>query len=403
MRTIKLIESVKLSLILIATVSFVFMHTIVYADSNSTLISKSEKAVLKVICPKDYGIIGTAFIISEDGYALSCYHVLEGINKYILKDIYGNKFDIDSIYGYSEKQDFILFKISSEEKKSFDYLEISDEDIYKGLEVIAIGHAAGYPYLATSGVVAGFRENSTFITEKNRSSILFTAPVYYASSGSPLINANNGKAIGIVSEITIIDYRQVPNINVSVDITKGIDYLKNIKAIAYNDFSFYRHEDYVYDGFDELDESDYDDSEYFMLQLIKLFIGDKDDYVQEARLVIIEEIIEDAQHLSFSGRFRAAIRKIKSAYRLVKNSDEKEMVIEQHLSILLSNNKLKRAEILLASLREEEPESHFLHHKLGNVYMLMGRPDLAEEYYEKSYNLALDYYKLLISSIYDDD
>jgi len=45
------------------------------ADDLVSVIKKVKPAVVKVIC-KDFGSVGSGFIISPDGYAITCFHVV---------------------------------------------------------------------------------------------------------------------------------------------------------------------------------------------------------------------------------------------------------------------------------------------------------------------------------------
>lgn len=397
----------RIKIIIIVSIQIIFcFHSKIHAVNSTDLISKSEKAVVKIIQNNSNELIGTGFIISEDGYALSCLHVFENSTDLMIQDINGNIFSIDSVYGYSKDEDFILFKIKSDGSTPFEFLELYNLPVEKGDEVLTIGHTAGYPYLATTGIIAGYRDNNTDGSTNVRSSIFFTAPVYYASSGSPLINVKDGKVVGIVSEMTVYYTERVPNINVSIDVTCGFEYLNNSEALSYQDFNsivlekdeysefltylleLFNSNDSVnfgmdYNPYDEFDYETYEenDSEY---STEYFYSYDEDDYFADCRSDLIDQIIYESTLLKYDNKISKAERKIKSAYLL---TDDIESIVLQHADLLIFANKLKKAEKILLYNLDIHPDSELLNKKLADVYTLKGNSRLADEYYKKSYDL----------------
>lgn len=376
----------------VITIVLCFASSRTIAGVHTELILKSEKAVVKIIDYYSKETYGTGFIISEDGFALSCYHVFEGKKNLFVEDAYGNYFEIDSIFGYSETDDFILFKIKSEDNNSFTYLEIYSEEILKGQEVVAIGHPFGYDYLATKGTVAGLS------TDNQTKIILFTAPVYFGSSGSPLINVNNGKVVGIVYAIT------AQNINLSIDITEGFNYLNNISAISYDEFAENQiNRDNIDDWFslflEQLEEEEFDDNDIedwldtdYENDLSISDIFDLNDYIEDARINLINQIIYEATLLSAMEKIELAEKKIKKAYKLATGKTVVAIIVLNHADILILSNNLITAQSLLLKHINDYPDNEELHKKLGDVYTLRGKTELAREYYKKAYDLQKNKY-----------
>lgn len=400
----------RIRIIVIVIIQILFCNNSrVQAVTSTDLISKSEKAVVKIVHNYTFDIVGTGFIISPDGFALSCFHVFENSSDLMVQDINGNLFSIDSIYGYSKEEDYILFKISFADSKEFHFLELSDNQAEKGDEVLAIGHTAGYPYLATTGIIAGYRENVADDTIPLRNSIFFTAPVYYASSGSPLISVKDAKVVGIVAELTLYYDKPVPNINVGVDVTCGFRYLHNKETLCYKDFCtqvldkdemsqllsyllelIYSNDtiDFGYD-YNLFDEFDFDSDEEHVIENTYFYeyIDGEEGYYALCRSELVNQIVHDATLFVINKRVHVAERKIKKAYKL---TDDQEALILAHADLLIFANKLHKTQRLLLKNIDKYPESELLHKKLADVYTLLGNYDKAYEYYNKAYDFRTD-------------
>ncbi|MCK5043393.1 trypsin-like peptidase domain-containing protein [Candidatus Pacearchaeota archaeon] len=147
-----------------------------------------EDAVKSVVIIKTSGL-GTGFIISDDGYVVTNYHVIEGEIP-IQAITYGQDTMNADIIGYNEHFDVALLKISG----SYNRLRFGDSDDTQIAEkVITIGHPRGLFFSVTSGIVSGVHRKGINSAEAY---VQIDAPLNPGNSGGPLINTK-GKVIGI--------------------------------------------------------------------------------------------------------------------------------------------------------------------------------------------------------------
>jgi len=136
--------------------------------------------------------IGSGFLISSDGYALTCKHVVEGLPNLtaILNDQHEAQLNV---LFTSAKYDLALVQVMAPRKMP--YLSIRDaQGLAPGDRLFAVGASAGLQSTVTDGVFTGFR---TVETAKGKF-IQFSAPLNPGNSGGPLVD-ENGMVVGVVS------------------------------------------------------------------------------------------------------------------------------------------------------------------------------------------------------------
>ena len=145
-------------------------------------------------------ISGSGFIITEDGYILTNYHVVEEANKmnYPIKvaTYSGDEYDA-VIVGYDEENDVALIKIDATGLSPVTIGSINDTKV--GETVYAIGNPLGeLTYTFTNGIVSALDREIN--TESGISINMFQTNVTINSgnSGGPIINSY-GEVIGIAS------------------------------------------------------------------------------------------------------------------------------------------------------------------------------------------------------------
>lgn len=146
-----------------------------------------------------YEGMGSGFIINEDGYILTNYHVIEGA-----KDITVTLSDGTEVAGavvnYDQEKDLAMIKLK-EGTKVPAVAELGDSDeLYPGAEVIAIGTplSKNLAYTLTKGIISG--NDRSIQTESGTSVHLLQtdAAINSGNSGGPLVNTK-GQVIGINS------------------------------------------------------------------------------------------------------------------------------------------------------------------------------------------------------------
>ena len=143
--------------------------------------------------------IGSGFIINEEGYILTNYHVIKGATEVTVTLSAGDEVPA-TVVNYEETKDIAMLKLK-EGTKVPAVAELGDSDaIYPGAEVIAIGTplSKNFAQTLTKGVISG--SNRTVTTENGESVNLIQtdAAINPGNSGGPLVNTN-GEVIGINS------------------------------------------------------------------------------------------------------------------------------------------------------------------------------------------------------------
>ncbi len=148
-----------------------------------------------------YEGVGSGFVLTETGYIVTNYHVIEDAMaiKVILEN--ANEYEAELI-GSDELSDIAVLKIEPDEKLEPVVIGNSDS-VVAGDSVIAIGCPAGIEFAgtATSGMVSrASREvaitDSYGRVQKTMYAIQIDAPINPGNSGGPLLN-DRGEVIGI--------------------------------------------------------------------------------------------------------------------------------------------------------------------------------------------------------------
>src|SRR5690606_23514091 len=147
---------------------------------------------------RDYGSMGSGFIISEDGYVLTNHHVVDAAHEITVRMIDQREFKAELV-GSDQRSDLALLKIDA---KGLPKLKFAKPDSLKvGEWVVAIGSPFGLDYSASAGIVSATGRN---ISARNESSyvpfIQTDVAINPGNSGGPLFNLK-GEVVGINSQI----------------------------------------------------------------------------------------------------------------------------------------------------------------------------------------------------------
>ena len=148
-----------------------------------------------VVCIRSDISTGTGFIISEDGYIVSNYHVVEGGSVLQVITVDDKVYDAQLV-GFDATNDVSLLKI---EAVDLPYAVIGDSDaLAVGDKVVAIGNALGeLTSTLTVGYVSG--KDRIVSTDGTAINMLQTdASINSGNSGGPLFNIY-GEVIGITT------------------------------------------------------------------------------------------------------------------------------------------------------------------------------------------------------------
>lgn len=142
---------------------------------------------------------GTGFVISEDGYIVTNYHVIDGAQKITVAFSVSDddkEYDAELIGG-DEQTDIAVLKIEKDGLTAVEFGKSSD--LIVGELAIAIGNPMGSELsgTVTAGIISALNRSLT-IEERKMNLIQTDASINNGNSGGPLINSY-GQIIGITS------------------------------------------------------------------------------------------------------------------------------------------------------------------------------------------------------------
>ena len=155
----------------------------------SSIVEEVLPAVVSVITDKSQG---SGAIISENGYIVTNYHVIEGASRVKILT-YNNKNYAAQVIGFSRNTDVALLKI---EENNLQFLDFGDSDEVKvGEHVIALGNPLGLSFTVTEGIISATeREGPNGL----KAYIQIDVPINPGNSGGPLVNIKK-EIIGITN------------------------------------------------------------------------------------------------------------------------------------------------------------------------------------------------------------
>jgi S1-C subfamily serine protease len=166
-------------------------------QSRDTVIRETARNPIEYVTNCTFTIkspkrIGSGFLISSAGYALTCKHVVEGLAN--LTALMNDQQEAQlNVLFTSAKYDLALVQVMAVRKMP--YLTIRDAaGLAPGDRLFAVGASAGLQSTVTDGVFTGFRT----IEAAKGELIQFSAPVNPGNSGGPLVD-EKGQVVGVVS------------------------------------------------------------------------------------------------------------------------------------------------------------------------------------------------------------
>lgn len=157
-------------------------------------------------CSKWHSNIAGGFIISEDGLAVTNYHVMDNAKAGVFgaMTIDGKIFPVKEIVASSKADDLAIVRL---EGKGFKALPIA-EGAAVGAEVSVISHPEGRFYSVSKGIIARYFKKPVphgHSRGPGAPRMAITADYAKGSSGSPVLN-ENGAVVGVVSTTKSIYY-----------------------------------------------------------------------------------------------------------------------------------------------------------------------------------------------------
>ncbi len=183
------------------------------SDKNLTeLYNEVKSSVYLIYTQNNKGVSqGSAFVLTDDGIAISNQHVFDKASAAIAINEDGDEFLISEIIEENKSDDYIIFRLGPLTNPIL-HVNISKKKTNIGERVFAVGNPQGLTQTLSEGIVSSYRENL----------IQTTAEITNGSSGGPLFN-QYGEVIGITSS-----GMGEANLNFAIDInsTNIHNYLK---------------------------------------------------------------------------------------------------------------------------------------------------------------------------------
>lgn len=147
------------------------------------------------LAPEPQDSLGSGFVLWEDGYVLTNYHVVKDAREIVVKLLDRRQFTAE-VVGFDERSDLALIKIEAEDLPA---VKIgASSKLRPGEWVFAIGAPFSFDYSVTAGIVSA--KGRALDTEQYVPFIQTDVPINPGNSGGPLFNLK-GEVVGVNSQI----------------------------------------------------------------------------------------------------------------------------------------------------------------------------------------------------------
>ena len=177
--------------------------------------------------------IGSGFIINEEGYILTNYHVIQGAQE-ISVTLSNDVTTTAQVVNYDENQDVAMIKITDENVEIPETVELGDSDaLQPGEEVIAIGTplSTELSSTVTKGIISATSRSVAVESGVTMNLIQTDAAINAGNSGGPLVNTK-GEVVGINS--SKISGEAVEGIGFSIPINDIKDKIESLSKPILN-------------------------------------------------------------------------------------------------------------------------------------------------------------------------
>ena len=140
---------------------------------------------------------GTGFFITEDGYFITCFHVVVNSGKITLRNLRGETFDARAI-AVDKSNDLALLKVEAPGSTRFKPLPLArSADVRRGTAIVTMG----FPNISQQGIEPKVTDgiiNSFSGANNDQRVFQISAPIQTGNSGGPLITMD-GNVVGVVA------------------------------------------------------------------------------------------------------------------------------------------------------------------------------------------------------------
>jgi S1-C subfamily serine protease len=171
-----------------------------YSRAVIAVVQKISPAVISVAGPRNdpRGGMGSGFLVTPDGYALTNSHVAGGRKKLRAITADGDTLDA-AVVGDDPATDLALLRLAA---RDLPFAELGDsEGLQVGQLVIAMGNPLGFQSTVSTGVISALGRAMRGDTGRRIDNIVqHTAPLNPGNSGGPLLDSR-GRVMGINTAI----------------------------------------------------------------------------------------------------------------------------------------------------------------------------------------------------------
>lgn len=206
----------------------------VYAQNVSAVVAVTSQATTQNIYGQTTQLAssGSGFLISQDGFVVTNYHVVEDATSLSILTYDGEIHEAKTV-GYDEANDICVLKIQGE---NFPYVTIgSSNELGVGDQVAAIGNPLGE---LTSTLTVGYisAKDRVVATDGSTINMLQTdAAINSGNSGGPLFNMN-GEVVGITTAKysgTTESGAAIEGIGFAIPIDDVLDMIRDLQENGY--------------------------------------------------------------------------------------------------------------------------------------------------------------------------
>jgi Do/DeqQ family serine protease len=166
--------------------------------------------------------IGTGSIITDTGYILTNYHVVQGADSVSVTLVGSSKSLSAQVVGYDDQLDLAVLKVNAGHK--LPYLALGNSDRTRvGEWVVAIGNPYGLDHTVTVGVISAKERPVTIEGRQYKNFIQTDAAINPGNSGGPLLNTR-GEVIAINTAVNA----QAQGIGFAIPINTAKDVLNQL-------------------------------------------------------------------------------------------------------------------------------------------------------------------------------
>ncbi|MCD7752588.1 MAG: trypsin-like peptidase domain-containing protein [Lachnospiraceae bacterium] len=171
---------------------------------------------------------GSGFVITSDGYILTCYHVVEDSDTITVTTYDETSYEAELI-GYDESNDIAVLKIDASDLQT---VVLGDSDALNvGDGVVAIGNPLGeLTFSLTYGVVSALNRSVTLSTNVTMELIQTDCAINSGNSGGALFNMY-GEVVGIINakySSSSSSSASIDNIGFAIPISDIVDIVTSI-------------------------------------------------------------------------------------------------------------------------------------------------------------------------------